>query len=73
MASLAVPGALSSSQRTVCVCVWPVGTGTADPPLTPGGVYRAMEEEEWRVECGVAMAVSERSIPFRPEKGGGHA
>lgn len=30
------------------VCVWPAGTGTADPPLTPGGVHRAVEEDEWR-------------------------
>lgn len=72
MASLAVPGALSSSQRTVCV--WPVGTGTADPPLTPGGVYRAMEEEEWRVECGVAMAITVRGAYHSDQKkGGGHA
>lgn len=34
------------------VCARLVGTGTADPPLTPGGVSEAMEEEEWRVECG---------------------
>lgn len=53
-----MPGALFASQRTVCV--WPAGTGTADPPLTPGGVYRALEEEEGRVECGEAMAVTAR-------------
>lgn len=53
MSSLAVPGALFASQRSVCV--WPAGTGTADPPLTPGGVYRALEEEEEEEEgrwCG---------------------
>lgn len=61
------------------MCVWPAGTGTADPPLTPGGVYRALEEEEGRVvEClrvcgrveGGYRRHSKRNIPFRPEKEG---
>lgn len=51
---------LCSPASALCVCVWPAGTGTADPPLTPGGVYRALEEEEGRVECGGAMAVTAR-------------
>lgn len=45
-ASLAAPAALSACEH-VCV-VWPAGTGTADPPLTPGGVHRAVEEDERR-------------------------
>lgn len=47
-ASLAAPAALSVREHVckhVCVCVWPAGTGTADPPLTPGGVHRAVEED----------------------------
>lgn len=47
LASLAAPAALSACVCT-CVCVWPAGTGTADPPLTPGGVHRAVAEDERR-------------------------
>lgn len=50
----------------VCVCVWPAGTGTADPPLTPGGVYRALEEAEGRVECvGTITVIEEHTISTR--------
>lgn len=68
MSSLAVPEALFTSLLTVCV--WPAGTGTADPPLTPGGVYRALEEAEGRVECVWGPSPSLRNIPFRTESRG---
>lgn len=41
-------GFVGSAQRLCLrrsVCVWPAGTGTADPPLTPGGVHRVVEED----------------------------
>lgn len=43
---LCPPASLLFLCLCVSVCARSVGTGTADPPLTPGGVYRAMEEEK---------------------------
>ncbi len=66
-----MPGALFTSQRPVCV--WPAGTGTADPPLTPGGVYRALEEEGEGGDGGMAMAVTARGTYHFDQKRGEHA
>lgn len=73
--ALAVAAALFTSQHSeiVFVCVWSAGTGTADPPLTPGGVYRALEERgredgERRADYGHD---TERIIPFTQEEGEG--
>lgn len=52
----------------MCVCV-SAGTGTADPPLTPGGVCRALEEEE-EEGCGEGYGHNtDRNVPFT-EHGG---
>lgn len=57
--------------RQPAYCVWPAGTGTADPPLTPGGVYRALEEQEGRVKSVGAMAVTARGTYHFDRKRGG--
>lgn len=68
---LAVLEALFSTKQSVCKCVcvcvsecvsvWSAGTGTADPPLTPGGVYKALEREE-EEEAASARAITQKGM-----------